>query len=128
LVRQEFLRFIGDRVGGAIFNLYAEGANRRQRQRDAPAENRGFAGKVQTLPSARTIPSSRRRQEGSVSTSAARRLPASRRTRPARLACSERSGATGAGHELVVRWLKTFKLLAALDAFLQEHRRCGALD
>jgi hypothetical protein len=61
LVRQEFLRFIGDRVVETIFNLYAEEANRRQRQRDAPAEYRAFADKVQTLPSARTIPSSRRR-------------------------------------------------------------------
>jgi hypothetical protein len=61
LVQQEFVRFIGDRVEETIFNIYAEEANRRQRQRDAPAEYRVVAEEVQTLQSSRTIPSSRRR-------------------------------------------------------------------
>jgi len=43
LVRQEFLRFIGDRLEETIFNIYAEEANRRQRQRDAPAEYKAVA-------------------------------------------------------------------------------------
>jgi hypothetical protein len=58
LVRQEFLRYIGDRVEEAIFNIYAGEANRREQKRDAPTEYKTLADKVQELQSSRTIPSS----------------------------------------------------------------------